>query len=639
MGKQGKRSKSRTNELSNTYTVSILTPTSKRREKCMTVLSNCINQQTFLSKIKQWVIVSGDKDWNKEDFENMIDSLQHLIPSHIHITAHYLTHDAAQTMGDDYLTTDYEAIGYLRNVTNLVSTGDYLVCMDDDDYYPPSRVEHAVSSLAKSHKLVAGCSNHIMYDVDTEGVYQFKRFGLNHSINNILAYKREYLVNGNTYVSTKKNAEEVDFLRRYQSPMIQLDPQKSVVQMCHANNTFNKRKLIVHAAWMPKDKSNVFKISSTVSGYIPQSFLDNYRKSLGYSETEISEYDLVYYTGTGAPQWSPYDSNLGGSEQAVKHLAESWAKMGLKVAVYGDFSAEITKLSSEHKTGVAYLNYADFKCSLKYKTIILWRYYGIHPTINWPLKADKILLDVHDGIPLHRSCIDQMYKVYGIMVRSEFHKHKLCETHKNCDDFKDKFIVIPNGVRVADFTPKTITEREPFRFCWCSCYTRGLANILAWVWPIIKYHEPRAEFHVYYGMNSVNNEFFKTKMTELLAQPGVIDHGRQNVDAIIKEKQKSSYHLYYSCTNAETDCISLRESACAGCIPIISKHGIFNERSGIHIDGDANDHTHMKMVGAKIVDLIKPENGENIEKLRKSLVGNEINWDKVAERWKQYLGR
>ena len=34
----------------------------------------------------------------------------------------------------------------------------------------------------------------------------------------------------------------------------------------------------------------------------------------------ISEHDIVYYLGYEAPKWSPYDPNLGGSEQAVKHL-------------------------------------------------------------------------------------------------------------------------------------------------------------------------------------------------------------------------------------------------------------------------------------------------------------------------------
>ena len=64
-------------------------------------------------------------------------------------------------------------------------------------------------------------------------------------------------------------------------------------------------------------------------------------------------------------------------------------------------------------------------------------------------------------------------------------------------------------------------------------------------------------------MNMVKDETFKEKMTQLLHQDGVTDHGRQPLDVIVKEKHTSSFHLYFSKTAAETDCISIRESACA----------------------------------------------------------------------------
>lgn len=632
MGKQGKRVKNRSNELKTTDTISILTPTVKKREKCMFILAKCINKQTYISKISQWVIVSGDKEWNAIDFNNMIANLRNIVPKHVVLTGLYLDSESALKMGTQFVTTDYEAIGYLRNVSNMISTSDFLVCMDDDDYYPPIRVEHAVVSLKKSNKLVAGCSNHIMYDTDLNTVFQFKRFHMNHSINNVLAYKREYIVSGNKYVSTKKHAEEVDFLRNYSSSMIQLEPTKSVIQMCHANNTYNKRQLIVGNAWANDEQKKLFKISSVPTRYVPQNILNEYKDALGYRTDETSEYDIVYYTGIGAPNWSPYDTNLGGSEQAVKHLAESWTKLGFKVAVYGNFGPDITKLSIENNSGGIYLDYKDFRCSLKYKTLILWRYYGIHPSICWNLRADKIILDIHDSIPLHKSCIENMDKVSSIVVRSQSHLNKMCEIHKNNSEFKDKFEIIPNGVRVSEFIPSSSVRRAPYRFCWCSCYKRGLENILFWVWPIIKRCEPSAEFHVYYGMNSVKEQDFKDQMTKLLCQPGVVDHGRCSVDSVIKEKHTSTFHLYYSKTNCETDCISLRESACAGCIPIISKYSVFKERSGIHLDGDPYNQNDMQKIGLEIVKLMKDH--QNIERIRNSLIGKETSWDDIAKLWK-----
>lgn len=630
MGKQGKRSKQRCNDLRTTETVSILTPTVRKRDKCLYILADCISKQTYISKITQWVIVSADKNWNYTEFTKFTNELQKRIPTNVNIDGLYITPETAVELGDKYITDDYEAIGYLRNVTNMRATGDYIVCMDDDDYYPPERVEHSVVSLKRSNKMVAGCSNHIMYDADLETVFQFRKFGPNHSINNAFSYKRRYIEEGARYTSSKRHAEERDFLCNYKTEMIQLDPLKTVVQMCHTNNTFNKRPLIVNASWMPSDKCSVFKISSRQSAYVPTNVLKKYREALNYDNDMVSEYDIVYYTGCGCPQWSPYDTKLGGSEQAVKHLVESWTKKGFSVAVYGDFTGDVTERTMVDDTTGIYLNYANFKCSQKYNVLILWRLYGISPTITWPLKANRIYWDIHDNIKLPDSCIENVDKVTNIMVRSDFHARDFCEKQKSSEVSK-RIMIVPNGVRVRDFTPLEKTERDPYRFCWCSCYKRGLLQILAWVWPIIKQNEPRASFHVYYGMDGVKEEDFKSLMRNYLAQPGVIDHGRQSVNDVIKEKHTSTFHLYFSKTKAETDCISLRESACAGCIPLISKHFVFAEREGIHFDGDPLNQNDMNLVGANIVELMKQP--DQIKKVRDSLIGNEIDWDKISSMW------
>ena len=149
---------------------------------------------------------------------------------------------------------------------------------------------------------------------------------------------------------------------------------------------------------------------------------------------------------------------------------------------------------------------------------------------------------------------------------------------------KNKYQIIPNGIRVSDFKVNPgINSRESFRFCYCSCYTRGLIDLLQYVWPIIYQNEPRAEFHVYYGMESVD-ERTKQQIQYLLGQPGVMDHSRQPMEKIIQEKWKSSFQLYITDTNQEIDCISIRESLVAGCIPLISNSPLFAKREGLHFD-------------------------------------------------------
>jgi len=58
-------------------------------------------------------------------------------------------------------------IGKKRNITHEHSTGNIIVYMDDDDYYPPTRVSHAVEMLTQtSHVLCAGCSKIYVYFTD-----------------------------------------------------------------------------------------------------------------------------------------------------------------------------------------------------------------------------------------------------------------------------------------------------------------------------------------------------------------------------------------------------------------------------------------------------------------------------------------
>jgi hypothetical protein len=612
--------------------ISILTPTTKSRFGCLSIVADCINAQTYLSRILEWVIVSADTKWSEEEFNTDMKSIQVLIPS-VKIVYFFINSETV-TLKNIEATTNYEAVGYLRNVTNWLSSGSYMVCMDDDDYYPPMRVEHAITSLRKSKKEMAGCSSHIMYDTDLDSLYQFRSFGPNHSVNNSLAYTRSYLTSGNKYDSTKTNGEEYSFLNQYNTPLIQLDPHLTIVQMVHSNNTYNKRQLVINNAWAPSGVNNLAQLNTPSHKFIPPLVLTKFHQALHSEHSNQivnSEYDIVYYLGLGCPKWSPYDQNLGGSEQAVKHLTESWTKMGYSVAVYGEFTEEDTaKSMADCNTGI-YLNVLNFKCAHQYKIVILWRNYGMHPTLSWSLKAKQIFLDIHDSVPLPTQIFEHIDKVTNIIVKSKFHAHAIEHVNKH-HNIKDKFKCIPNGVRISEFSQAIPIKRIPFRFIWCSCYTRGLKNILEFIWPVIKAAEPRAEFHVFYGMNGVRDEQFKSEMKVLLALPGVTDHGRQPLDVIVREKKTATFHLYFSTTFAETDCISIRESACAGCIPLISKFNVFAERHGIHLEGDPNVEKDAIRAAETIISIMQYTE-TRLDDLRNQLIGKEVDWDHVSKLW------
>lgn len=609
------------------FRVSIVTPTSLHRLDCLRLIAKCILAQKNVEWIKEWIIVSGDKTWNRDDFKKDMKNIQSDLPG-INLIYEYVDESTYEKYGK---VDDYEAIGYLRNVTNmLVRDGDYIVCMDDDDYYGPNRVTHAVTKLSESDMLVAGCSGHMMYDLDLKHVFQFRKMMRYHTINSVMAYKRKYIDDGNRYDDKLKFAEEPTFLKNFTTPLIQLDPKHCVLQMAHSRNTYKKRQMILDSELVNTEQKNIHFVSRISKGYIPANILSEYEKALYPNIGEDSGFDIVYYLGK-SPLWSPLQNNLGGSEQAVKHLSEEWARWGLKVAVYGNFE------NPQKTHGVEYFHYLNFQCSLIYKTLILWRGFGLFPIIKY-CSAKRIILDSHDKTGGSREYINFLSNFEGIdkinfiMAKSKFHGYLLSQEYKENNNIK----VIPNGVRVDYFgtPPDPVPERDPYRLCWCSCYTRGLEPILKYLIPTIRKLDPRFTFHIYYGMDLVKDMNFKHRMTELLKQDGVFEYGKQNIDVIRKEKYTSSFHLYYSKTSVETDCISIRESICAGCVPIISKFNVFVERKGIHLDGDPNNEEDMKRVALSIVELV---DNEELHVLRKKHMGNETTWKEIALAWSDYL--
>lgn len=226
-------------------TVSIVTITQLSRAKCLANLLEIILSQTY-HNIIEWVIVEGSKsqadaDQNKKQIMDM--------------TAH-------TPFKIVYVEYSGNALSDLRNSGNIQCKGDIIVCMDDDDYYPPNRVMHAVKMLEGSPKLIAGCSAAYMYDYYTQSLYKFKPFGPNHSTNNCMAYKRKYLET-HSHQSGLTHGEESSFTNRFSEPMVQLSPAKCIIISSHDDNTFDKRPMCIKPSPMLK------KIDKDITEYIP----------------------------------------------------------------------------------------------------------------------------------------------------------------------------------------------------------------------------------------------------------------------------------------------------------------------------------------------------------------------------------
>ena len=201
-------------------TVSVCTPTFNRRPFFPTTFE-IFKNQTYPKEKMEWIIVDDGTDKIKDLVEN--SGIQQI---------KYFELDSKLTLGAK------------RNLMHERTTGDIIVYMDDDDYYPPERVQHAVDMLlSKKEILIAGASELYMYYNHINSMYQAGPYGPNHATAGTFAFKKE-LLKITSYDGLSSFAEETSFLKNYTIPMIQLDPLKTILVFPHNQNTFDKKKLL-----------------------------------------------------------------------------------------------------------------------------------------------------------------------------------------------------------------------------------------------------------------------------------------------------------------------------------------------------------------------------------------------------------
>jgi len=222
MGKKTKKGKAKpSNKLSsnNKYPfVSVCTPTFNRRPFIPGMLK-CFNLQSYPKDRMEWIIV-----------DDGTDKIGDLVEDHPNVK--YFSYDTKMTLGNK------------RNLMHEKCSGEIIVYMDDDDYYPPQRVSHAVEMLKCNHQaLCAGSSEIYIYFKHIQKMYQFGPYGPNHGTAGTFAFKRQML-DDTSYDDDACLAEEKSFLKNYTVPFVQLDPKKTILCVSHDHNTFDKRKLL-----------------------------------------------------------------------------------------------------------------------------------------------------------------------------------------------------------------------------------------------------------------------------------------------------------------------------------------------------------------------------------------------------------
>ena len=203
---------------SSTPFVSVCTPTFNRRPFFPTIIK-CFDNQTYPKDRMEWIIVDDGTD-------KIEDIVKH------HPLVKYFKYDEKMPLGKK------------RNIMHKKACGSIIVYMDDDDYYPPERVSHAVEILVKNPEaLCAGSSEMYIYFKDTDQMIQFGPYGPNHATAGTFAFRKE-LLREHKYNNDACLAEEREFLKGYTVPFVQLDSIKTILVFSHRHNTFDKRTLL-----------------------------------------------------------------------------------------------------------------------------------------------------------------------------------------------------------------------------------------------------------------------------------------------------------------------------------------------------------------------------------------------------------
>lgn len=231
-----------------TIVVSVLTPTYNRK-RFVTSMVTCYKNQTYPKESMEWIVLDDGTEKIEKEFLEATKGLPNI---------RYISLEEKLT------------IGAKRNRLNQEARGEYLVSWDDDDYYSPERVAHAVKKMmAQPNYMLAGSSELYLYFKNTKTIYRVGPYHGKHATNGTFVVRSSY-AKSHLYDETVMFAEEKSFLENYVHPLLQLDPFKVMLVMCHDENTFNKDKIV------KEENKFVKKTSMKIKNFIKEASLRSF---------------------------------------------------------------------------------------------------------------------------------------------------------------------------------------------------------------------------------------------------------------------------------------------------------------------------------------------------------------------------
>lgn len=351
-----------------------------------------------------------------------------------------------------------------------------------------------------------------------------------------------------------------------------------------------------------------------------------HRLKLRLTAKQWPQNSIVYFCPPVTPDpWYPQrlKSGLGGSETAVIYLSQIWVKAGYQVSVYNNCGDHAGTYE-----GVTYIDYRQFNPWDYFETLVVWR---LPWRMRFPNHSKRVWLDVHETLVPAERTASALAGYDLILLKSAYHRSLF-------DQVSDSRIkVIPNGVE-ASCTALFTEPKAPYDLIYASNYSRGLEEMLEFGWPIIAAEVPEARLYIYYGWSlpqtlTPEQQAWQAKMQSLMQQPGIIDQGRIGQRQLLEAKARATIH-YYGCTFLEVDCISVRESAMVGCVPVTTAYAALAEKPYcLTVSGSIRAAATHEKLAQRIVQLLKQP--EQLDELRQQFfaAAKHETWDIVARQW------
>lgn len=410
--------------------------------------------------------------------------------------AHYRNENKIEGITFVYrnLSTLNFPIGYKRNIGARLGFQEhkvqYVVHMDDDDYYPEMSVLARVRSLMKY-------KNNDKHCVGTSCVRTFHLFSeitlCARDINDVnmsestLAYDETFW-NERRFDNHTSRGEGVAFIKDRFHQCLDIPTEFVITQFDHHLNTVQRRitnTVIYGMSFLDtvntETRSFIISLRDTIVHNMPETrhivdfirihgstsqaskHVDSLsmhvqrhpltvelRRQYSYNDSLIKEppTSIAFYCATG--QHMSFDrvwdytrtDNIGGSEESVLLLASVFVSKGYPVFIYN----ERTTIDVIH--GVTFVPWYMCRPLNKRRMVIVWR----DPS-NLSLKwsgASCVLLDLHDAIPTswirtsYTSCLNYIF------VKSRFHMN-----HVVPENYRSLCKIVPNGICTLEY-PRTL---------------------------------------------------------------------------------------------------------------------------------------------------------------------------------------